>query len=79
MVVIFRLDRKIQILSLDSPIERLCRNYLKCEFVILNEVKNLTKSMRYKTEILRLGPQNDNCDTASESGNDGTKKHYKTS
>ena len=44
---------------------RLCCNYLKCEFVILNEVKNLTKSMRYKTEILRLGPQNDNCDTAS--------------
>ncbi len=65
MVVIFRLDRKIQFLPLDSPIKRLSRNYLKCEFVILNEVKNLTKSMRYKTEILRLGPQNDNCDTVS--------------
>src|SRR4030066_239174 len=59
---------------LDSPVKRLCRNYLKCEFVILNEVKNLTKSitksMRYKTEILRLGPQNDNCDTVSKPWND---------
>ena len=32
---------------------------LKCEFVLLNEVKNLMESMCYKTEILRLGPQND--------------------
>src|SRR4030067_3565595 len=55
---------------LDSPVKRLCRNCLKCEFVILNEVKNLTKSMRYKTEILRLGPQNDNCDTVSKPGDD---------
>jgi len=29
--------------ELDYPVKRLCRNYLKCEFVILNEVKNLTK------------------------------------
>ncbi len=36
----------------------------------VNSVKNLTKSMRYKTEILRLGPQNDNCDTASKPEND---------
>ena len=28
-------------------------------FVILNEVKNLIKSSSYKTEILRLTPQND--------------------
>src|SRR4030042_3676235 len=53
-----------------APAWRLCRNYLKCEFVILNEVKNLTKSIRYKTEILRLGPQNDNCDTVSKPEND---------
>jgi hypothetical protein len=32
---------------------------LKCKFVILNEVKNLIRSMCYKTEIFRLGPQND--------------------
>ena len=32
---------------------------LECKFVILNEVKNLIRSMCYKTEILRLGPQND--------------------
>jgi hypothetical protein len=32
---------------------------LKCKFVILNEVKNLIRSMCCKTEILRLGPQND--------------------
>jgi hypothetical protein len=32
---------------------------LKCQFVILDEVKNLMKSMCYKTEILRLEPQND--------------------
>jgi hypothetical protein len=32
---------------------------LKCKFVILNEVKNLIRSMCYKTGILRLGPQND--------------------
>ena len=36
----------------------------------VNSVKNLTKSMRYKTEILRLGPQNDNCDTVSKPDND---------
>jgi hypothetical protein len=70
MVVIIRLDRIIQFFYLDCPIKRLCRNYLKCEFVILNEVKNLTKSMRYKTKILRLGPQNDNYDADSKSGND---------
>ena len=68
-----RLNRASSVF-LDSPVKRLCRNYLKCEFVILNEVKNLTKSitksMRYKTEILRLGPQNDNCDTVSKLGND---------
>jgi len=28
-------------------------------FVILNEVKNLRESISYKTEILRLTPQND--------------------
>ena len=28
-------------------------------FVILNEVKNLMESRSYKTEILRLTPQND--------------------
>jgi hypothetical protein len=32
---------------------------LKYKFVILNEVKNLTRPMGCKTEILRLGPQND--------------------
>jgi hypothetical protein len=32
---------------------------LKCKFVILNEVKNLKESIGYKTEILRLAPQND--------------------
>ena len=32
---------------------------LKDKFVILNEVKNLIRSMCYKTEILRLRPQND--------------------
>jgi hypothetical protein len=32
---------------------------LKCKFVILNEVKNLIRSMCCKTEILLLMPQND--------------------
>jgi len=32
---------------------------LKWNIVILNEVKNLIESMPYKTEILRLKPQND--------------------
>jgi hypothetical protein len=32
---------------------------LKWNIVILNEVKNLIKSSSYKTEILRLEPQND--------------------
>ncbi|PIQ94633.1 MAG: hypothetical protein COV68_03615 [Nitrospirae bacterium CG11_big_fil_rev_8_21_14_0_20_41_14] len=32
---------------------------LKRNFVILNGVKNLIRSMCYETEILRLGPQND--------------------
>ena len=108
--VFAQLDWAIQ-KKLDYPVKRLCRNYLKCEFVILNpsqcvilspsyhvilrrsrrislrinsaknlnaplrvtSVKNLTKSMRYKTEILRLGPQNDNCDTVSKPDND---KHW---
>ena len=32
---------------------------LKWNIVILNKVKNLIESMPYKTEILRLKPQND--------------------
>ena len=32
---------------------------LKWNIVILNEVKNLIESIPYKTEILRLKPQND--------------------
>ena len=40
--------------------------------VILNEVKNLMHSMRYKIQILRLGPQNDiltqSLDGASKGG-----------
>ena len=42
-----------------SPAGRLCRNEGNGMFVILNEVKNLIESMSYKTEILRLTPQND--------------------
>jgi len=37
----------------------LCRNEGNAIFVILNEVKNLRESISYKTEILRLRPQND--------------------
>ena len=40
-------------------LQRLCRNGGNTMFVILNEVKNLIKSSSYKTEILRLTPQND--------------------
>ena len=47
---------------------------LKCEFVILNEVKNLIRSMCCKTEILRLGPQNDIA-TPPRRGNDGPLEH----
>ena len=41
------------------PLRRLCRNGEKAWNVILNEVKNLIDSATYKTEILRLKPQND--------------------
>ena len=41
----------------------------------VNSVKTLTKSMRYKTEILRLRPQNDNCDTVANLDND---RHWNT-
>ena len=34
--VIAQLDWAIQKKELDYPVKRLCRNYLKCEFVILN-------------------------------------------
>jgi hypothetical protein len=39
--------------------KRLCRNGGNAIFVILNEVKNLRKSIGWKPEILRLQPQND--------------------
>jgi hypothetical protein len=38
---------------------RLCHNEGNALFVILNEVKNLRESIGYKSEILRLSPQND--------------------
>jgi len=44
---------------------------LKCKFVILNEVKNLIRSMCCKTEILRLGPQNDIATQSLEGGGFG--------
>jgi hypothetical protein len=41
------------------PLKKLCHNEGDAMFVILNEVKNLIESISYKTEILRLTPQND--------------------
>ena len=41
------------------PLKGLFHNGGKTMFVILNEVKNLIESSSYKTEILRLTPQND--------------------
>jgi len=46
-------------LTLTLSPKRLCRNEGNAIFVILNEVKNLRESISYKTEILRLRPQND--------------------
>ncbi len=37
-----------------SPAWRMCHNYMKRRFVILNEVKNLMASMSSMGEILRL-------------------------
>ncbi len=42
------------IARVDSPIKRLCYNYMKRRFVILNEVKNLIGSTSSVGEILRL-------------------------
>jgi hypothetical protein len=58
--------------NLDSRLRGCVAITLKCRFVILNEVKNLIISMCCKTEILRLGPQNDIV-TQSLRGNDGLK------
>ena len=41
--VIAQLDWAIQ-KKLDYPVKRLCRNYLKCEFVILNPSQCVTLS-----------------------------------
>ncbi len=40
--------------GLGYPPSRLCHNYMKRRFVILNEVKNLIGSMSSSGEILRL-------------------------
>jgi hypothetical protein len=42
--VIAQLDWAIQKKELDYPVKRLCRNYLKCEFVILNPSQCVTLS-----------------------------------
>jgi hypothetical protein len=39
--------------------------------VILNEVKNLVESMGWKTEILRLMPQNDITTQSLDGGEEG--------
>src|SRR4030066_2207236 len=60
MLLIFKDLKKV--LSFFSVIARLggcVRIALKWNIVILNEVKNLIESIPYKTEILRLKPQND--------------------
>ncbi len=79
-----RLNRASSVF-LDSPVKRLCRNCLKCEFVILNpsNASPTNEGLGFGSgklreesheindrQILRLGPQNDNCDTVSKPGND---------
>jgi hypothetical protein len=63
------LNRYLSSFNLSFPLGDCVAIALKCKFVILNEVKNLIKSMCCKTEILRLGPQNDIAKQAP-SGND---------
>ncbi|HJX60190.1 MAG TPA: hypothetical protein VJ462_02775 [Thermodesulfobacteriota bacterium] len=43
--------------------------------VILNEVKNLVESMGWKTEILRLMPQNDIATQSQREGGEGGIKN----
>jgi hypothetical protein len=47
---------------------RLCCNERNVICVILNEVKNLMESIGYKTEILRLMPQNDITTQSTQEG-----------
>jgi hypothetical protein len=47
--------------------------YREPMYVILNEVKNLIDSANYKTEILRLAPQND---IATQSARRGKRLHH---
>ena len=55
-----------------SPLpSRQCRNEGNAIFVSLNEVKNLRESINYKTEILRLRPQNDITTQSPQEGGRG--------